>query len=53
MKTIKEQNGFKIVFNGGHTYMVIDSNGDCWSATDTLRKANNKLNKILNDSGLA
>ena len=53
MKTIKEQNGFKIEFNGKNTYFITDSNGDVWDRTDTERKANNRFNKILKSSGLA
>lgn len=53
MKTIKEQNGFKIEFNGSCTYFITDCNGDVWDMVDTERKANNRFNKILKGAGLA
>ena len=52
MKTIKQENKFRIDFNGGKTYFVNDDNNTCWFATDSLRKAENRLNKILTQSGL-
>ena len=42
---------FRIDFNGSATYMIVDNNGDCWDCVDTLRKAKNRLNKILKNYG--
>ena len=47
MKTLRNEKGFKLTFNGSNTFMIIDNNGTCWEATNTLRKANNRMNKIL------
>jgi hypothetical protein len=52
METITETKGFKIEFNGSKTYFVTDNQGDVWFSTDTLKKATNRLNKILTQSGL-
>jgi hypothetical protein len=52
METIKQVNKFRIDFNGGKTYFVNDDNNTCWFATGSLRKAENRLNKILTQSGL-
>ena len=52
MTTITETKGFKIEFNGGKTYFVTDEHGQVWFSTDTEKKATNKLNKILTQSGL-
>lgn len=51
MKTIITSNDFKIEFNGSNTYFVTDNNGDAWYVVNTLRKAKNKLNKILKLQG--
>lgn len=47
MTTILEKGDYKITFNGSKTYFVIDSADQCLLATDTLRKATNKFNRIL------
>ena len=52
MKTLREEKGFKIEFNGKSTYFVIDFLGTVWDRTDTEKKANNSLNKILKNGGL-
>ena len=52
MTTITETKGFKIEFNGSKTYFVTDEHGQVWFSTDTEKKATNKLNKILTQSGL-
>lgn len=52
METITNANGFKLQFNGSKTYFIIDNTNQVWFATDTLRKAKNRLNKILTQSGL-
>jgi uncharacterized glyoxalase superfamily protein PhnB len=52
VKTIEQTNGFKIEFNGSKTYFVTDEFGAVWFATDTQKKAKNRLNKILTQSGL-
>jgi|TARA_R110000744_G_C19124951_1_gene536394 2-iminoacetate synthase ThiH len=44
---------FRIDFNGSATYMIVDNNGDCWDCVDTLRKAKNRLNKILKNYNLS
>lgn len=49
---VKTEKGFKIEFNGKTTYFVTDNNGDVWVRVDTLKKAENRLNKILKQSGL-
>lgn len=46
MKTITEKVVFKVQHNGGKTWFVVDNTGQCWFATDTERKALNRLNKI-------
>ena len=38
---------YRIEFNGGKTYFLTDSADQCLLACDTLRKAKNRLNKIL------
>jgi len=52
MTTITNTNGFKLEFNGSKTYFITDNNGQVWFSTDTLKKAINRLNKILTQSGL-
>jgi hypothetical protein len=52
MKTLREEKGFKIEFNGSATYFITDNNGDVWDRVDTENKANNRLNKILKNAGL-
>ena len=52
MTTITENKRFKVTFNGSATFFIIDTNGDCWFATDTKRKALiyfKKVNKCYND----
>jgi hypothetical protein len=49
MTIVKKEKDFKIEFNGKSTYMITDSNGDSWGHADTLRKATNRLNKILSN----
>jgi hypothetical protein len=46
-------NEYRIEFNGSSTWMVITNQGDCIFTTDTERKANNFLKRILKDAGLA
>ena len=46
MKTIIEEKGFKVTFNGSCTWFVVDSNGDAWFSTNTERKALNRFKKI-------
>lgn len=50
MKIITQQKDFKIEFNGSSTYIITDLHGDAWYCTDTLRKAQNRLKKIIADS---
>ena len=52
MTTIAETKGFKIEFNGSKTYFLTDEHEQVWFSTDTLKKATNRLNKILTQSGL-
>lgn len=52
MKTITETNGFKLSFNNSGTYFITDNNNDCWFATNTERKAMNKLRNILKCYGV-
>ena len=52
MKTIKEQNGISITFNGRFTYMILakqefGTSDVIYGCVDTERKANNLFNKIL------
>tara|TARA_R110000803_G_scaffold7880_2_gene25357 strand:+ start:489 stop:641 length:153 start_codon:yes stop_codon:yes gene_type:complete len=44
-KTINKET-YTIAFNGSSTYMVIDNTNTAIFRADTLRKANNFLNKI-------
>lgn len=53
MEILREEQGFKIEFNGSATYFVTDNNGDVWYMVNTLRKAENRLKKVLQSSGLA
>ncbi len=46
METIKTNGDYKIEFNGKSTYMVTNQFGDVLCRMDTLRKAENKLNKL-------
>jgi len=46
-QTIITTGDFKIEFNGSSTYMIVDNNCTCWDCVDTLRKAKNRLSKIL------
>lgn len=41
----------RIEFNGGKTYMVIDSANQCLFATTSERKAKNFLAKVLKSAG--
>ena len=52
MKTLRNEKGFKIEFNGSSTYFITDVNGTAWYCTNTERKANNRFNKILKNAGL-
>lgn len=45
--TITEQKGFKIEFNGANNYFIVDNTGQVWDMVNTLRKAENRLKKIL------
>jgi len=47
MEILREEQGYKIKFNGSSTYTVVDENGTCLLACNTLRKANNRLKRIL------
>jgi len=47
MTTLIETKEFKITFNGSNTYFLTDSADQCLLATDTLRKAKNRLKKWL------
>ena len=47
MKTLIETNGFKLNFNNLATYFIVDNNNYCWFATNTERKAMNKLKSIV------
>tara|TARA_R110000868_G_scaffold132471_3_gene343591 strand:- start:310 stop:471 length:162 start_codon:yes stop_codon:yes gene_type:complete len=49
MTIIKNQKSFKIEFNNKGTYFVTDVNGDVWSRTDSLRKAENSFKKIISN----
>ena len=50
MKTKEEY--AKIIFNGGKTYMVVDSSNQCLFATTSEIKAKNRLKSILKSAGL-
>ncbi len=52
MKIIIEANGFKLTFNNSGTYFITDNNNDCWFATNTERKAINRLKSILKGHGV-
>ena len=45
--TIKKEKDFRIEFNGSNTYFIIDNTGQVWDMVNTLRKAENRLKKIL------
>ena len=47
MTEIRNEKGFKIIYNDSETYLIVDSNGDAWDYADTLKKANNRFNKII------
>lgn len=53
MKTVRQENGYTIEFNGSSTYFVTDDTDTCIFATDTERKANNFLNSTLKYQGVA
>jgi hypothetical protein len=42
----------KIIFNGGKTYMIVDSANQCLFATTSEIKAKNKLKSILKSAGI-
>ena len=46
-KTKTNQINYAIQYNGSSTYMVVNNNGDCLFATDTLRKATNFLKRAV------
>jgi hypothetical protein len=50
MKTKEEY--AKIIFNGGKTYMIVDSSNQCLFATTSEIKAKNRLKSILKSAGL-
>jgi hypothetical protein len=52
MKIIAQQKDFRIEFNGSSTYIILDSNNDAWYCVDTLKKAQNRLKKIIATSGV-
>lgn len=52
MEVIEQKAGYRILFNGGNTYFVTDSADQCRLATSSLKKAQNKLKKILECAGL-
>ena len=47
MTTLITTTNYRIEFNGSSTYLVIDSAEQCLFATDSLRKAKNRLLKYL------
>ncbi len=53
LRTVKRTKGYKIQHNGSSTYFVVDSTGTTIHRTDTLRKANNRLNSTLKSAGLS
>jgi hypothetical protein len=52
MTTVTLKQYAKVVFNGSKTYMVIDSSNQCRFATNSEKKANNFLAKLLKQSGI-
>jgi hypothetical protein len=42
----------KVVFNGSKTYMVIDSANQCRFASNSEKKANNFLAKLLKEASI-
>ena len=46
METIKTKGDYKIEFNGKTTYIISNQFGDALYMVNTLRKAENKLNKL-------
>ena len=52
METIIESNGYKVEYNGGATYFLIDSTGECYGTYGTERKAKNALKRTLKRAGL-
>ena len=51
MKTITQNNDYKINFNGSSTYFVM-SGTDCVLATSSKIKANNLYKKMLKCAGI-
>lgn len=47
MKTVTEQHGYKIQFNGGKTYFLTTVHGDCIATAPTKLRIKNALKKTL------
>ena len=52
MTIIAQNSEFKVEFNGGSTYMIVDNQGTCWMVKDTERKALNYFNKVSKSHGV-
>ena len=52
MTTTSQNQYAKIVFNGSKTYMVIDNADQCRLATNSEKKAQNFLAKLLKQAGV-
>ena len=50
MEIIAQTKDFRINFNGGNSYLVVDSAEQCVFATNTVRKAKNYLRRLLNNT---
>ena len=51
MKIVRKEKNFEIHCYNGNCYYIVDNHGSCWASTETLKKANNRLEKILKSCG--
>lgn len=51
MEILTQQYGYRIEFNGKSTYLICDDY-ETYYRVDTLRKAKNKLKKVLSNQNL-
>lgn len=52
MTTLFSNKEYKVDYNGGNAYMIIDSSDQCIMVKTTLRTAKNYFNKVSKLSGV-
>tara|TARA_R110000824_G_scaffold389457_1_gene585528 strand:+ start:1022 stop:1186 length:165 start_codon:yes stop_codon:yes gene_type:complete len=52
MTTLAQNSEYKVEFNGGSTYMIVDNHGTCLMVKSTERTAVNYFNKVSINTGI-